>query len=107
MKHLEELEILTDCQHGFRQKRGCEPQLITLIHDLAQKLEKNIQTDMAILDFSKAFDRVPHQRLLRKLDHYGIRGRTFAWISDFLEGREQCVVVDGEKSEAGPVINGV
>jgi hypothetical protein len=62
---------------------------------------------MAILDFSKAFDRVPHQRLLRKLDHYGIRSRTHSWISDFLSNRQQQVVVDGERSEAGPVVSGV
>ena len=107
MNHLEEKKILTDCQHGFRPRRGCEPQLITLVHELTQKLEKGIQTDMAILDFSKAFDRVPHQRLLKKIHHYGIRGRTHAWIKDFLSNREQRVVVDGDVSETGPVISGV
>jgi hypothetical protein len=107
MAHLEKHHILTDCQHGFRPRRGCEPQLITLVHDLTQKLERGIQTDLAILDFSKAFDRVPHQRLLRKIDHYGIRGTTLTWISDFLRNRDQRVVVDGDVSEAGPVSSGV
>ena len=95
LKHLERHNILTDCQHGFRAKRSCETQLLTLVHELANSLDKKQQVDMAILDFSKAFDRVPHQRLLRKIDHYGVRGQTFAWIKDFLADRKQQVVVDG------------
>jgi ribonuclease P/MRP protein subunit RPP40 len=59
---------------------------------------------LAILDFSKAFDRLPHQRLLRKIEHYGIRGMTYAWIADFLHNRKQQVVVDGATV---PVISGV
>jgi len=62
---------------------------------------------MKVLDFSKAFDRVPHQRLLRKLDHYGIRGLTHSWISSFLHGRTQRVLVQGQSSDEAPVISGV
>ena len=62
---------------------------------------------MVILDFSKAFDKVPHKRLLGKLDHYGIRGSTLDWIKAFLSNRSQVVVVDGEKSESAPMISGV
>ena len=53
---------------------------------------------MVILDFSKAFDTVPHRRLLYKLQNYGITGTTHAWISSFLTQREQRVVVDREAS---------
>ena len=77
MKHLEHHKILTDCQHGFRAQRSCETQLVTLCHELADSLDMNKQTDMVILDFSKAFDWVPHQCLLIKLCHYGIQGTTF------------------------------
>jgi len=61
--HLEQHKVLHDCQHGFRAKRSCETQLLTLTHQLAQSLDKRIQTDMVllVLDFSKAFE--PHQRL--------------------------------------------
>ena len=73
MRHLDNYQVLSDAQHGFRARRSCETQLLTLIHELAKNINKGEQTDIVILDFSKAFDRVPHQRLLRKLDHLGIR----------------------------------
>ena len=66
LKHFEWHNILTDCQHGFRARCSCDTQLLTLVHELANSLDRKQQIDMAILDFSKAFDRVPHQRLLRK-----------------------------------------
>ena len=67
MEHLEHYSILTDCQHvesTFRARRSCETQFVTLCHELAKSIDKNKQTDLIILDFSKAFDRVPHQCLL-------------------------------------------
>ena len=94
MKHVDGHNILTDCQHGFRARRSCETQLVTLLHDLASTLDKGTQTDMVVLDFSKAFDHVPHGRLLRKIYHFGIRGNTHYWISSFLLGRTQRVVVE-------------
>ena len=107
MKHLSQHSILTDGQHGFRAKRSCETQLVTLIHELAANLEAGSQTDLIILDFSKAFDKVPHERLLRKLSHYGIRGRTLSWIREFLSNRQQEVIVDGAVSDPAPVVSGV
>jgi hypothetical protein len=107
LSHLEQHNILHDCQHGFRAKRSCETQLLTLTHELAQSLDKRIQTDMVILDFSKAFDRVPHQRLLKKVHHYGVRGQTHKWITSFLQDRTQKVIVEGESSEVAPVVSGV
>ena len=62
---------------------------------------------MIILDFSKAFDKVPHQRLRTKLSYYGIRGSNQKWIASFLSGRVQRVVVDGEKSSFCDVLSGV
>ena len=63
--------------------------------------------DLVILDFSKAFDRVPHRRLLEKLNHYGIRSQMRGWIKSFLSGRTQQVIVDGATSEKAPVLRGV
>ena len=106
VKHLEKHDILNDCQHGFRAKRSCETQILTLYHELAASLNKKTQTDMVILDVSKAFDRVPHQRLLKKIHHYGIRDNTFQWIASFLSQRTQ-VLVEGQSSEKVPMISGV
>ena len=58
MKHVDYYKILSECQHGFRARRSCETQLVTLCHNLTSSLDKRIQTDMVVLDFSKAFDHV-------------------------------------------------
>lgn len=105
--HLDEHNILSDVQHGFRSKHSCETQLLTTIQDLTMQWDQKKQVDIAVLDFAKAFDTVPHRKLLSKLKHYGIDGNTHAWITDFLSNREQCVVVDGETSGWVPVKSGV
>ena len=64
MKHLEKHNILTDSQHGFLAKRSTETQLIQTIHDISKSLDKKEIVDIAILDFTKAFDKVPHKRLI-------------------------------------------
>ena len=92
-------------QHGFRAEHSCESLLTT--EDLVQNYEDKIQTDLIVLDFSKAFDVVPHQRLLHKLDHYRIRGSTLLWIQNFLTTRSQKVVVDGSFSDTAHVGSGV
>ena len=107
LKHLDEQNILVDCQHGFRAKRSCETQLLTLAHELADNLHNGIQTDLVILDFSKAFDKVPHRKLLMKIDNYGIRGNTWRWVESFLSNRNQQVLLDGEISSQLPVVSGV
>ena len=71
-------------QHGFRSKRSCETQLVISIQDLAKSLADGTQIDIILLDFSKAFDKVPHQRLIHKLNYYGIRDKKLNWITDFL-----------------------
>ena len=77
--------------------------------EFIQNFEGKTQRDVVVLDFStgKAFDVVPHQRLLHKLDHYGIRGTTLDWIQNFLTNRTQKVVVDGSSSESARVKSGV
>ena len=59
------------------------------------------------MDFAKAFDKVPHRRLLYKLEYYGIRGSTHKWISSWLSERSQKVVLDGQASDPVPVLSGV
>ena len=107
MKHLEKHNILTDSQHGFRAKRSTETQLIQTIHDISKSLDKKEIVDMAILDFTKAFDKVPHKRLIHKLNYYGITGSIATWIETFLTGRTQQVVVNGATSSSTIVTSGV
>ena len=107
MGYFDENNILVDHQHGFRSRRSCETQLILTYQDLAQTTDKRGQVDMLVLDFAKAFDTVPHQRLLKKLAAYGVTGNLHKWIASFLIGRTQCVNVDGTTSETAPVRSGV
>ena len=107
MSHLENNSILYDLQHGFRKSRSCESQLIDFIQELHHENNNNIQTDLIIMDFAKAFDKVPHKRLLYKLNFYGIRHNTLNWIQAFLTDRTQTVVLDGTSSTSVPVTSGV
>ena len=70
-------------------------------------MEDGKQTNVLIMDFSKAFDKVSHSLLLHKLEHCGIRGKTNRWIQAFLSGRIQRVVVEGHSSDAASVGSGV
>ena len=72
MKHLEQYEILTDVQHGFRAKRSRTTQLILSIHDMAKTIQDDKSIHAVIPDFTKAFDKVPHARLIKKLEYYRI-----------------------------------
>ena len=81
-------------------------------HDMVSNLERaqnrgHRQTDVIIMDFAKAFDKVPHKRLLYKLQYYGIRGSTHKWIASWLSERYQKVVLDGQASDPVPVLSGV
>ena len=107
ISHLEDLNILSDYQHGFRKKRSCESQLVITIQELSDSLNTGDQVDCVLLDFSKAFDKVPHQRLLHKCHHYGIRGNTLQWIASFLQQRTQEVVCEGVRSGRSLVTSGV
>ena len=111
-KHLALDSILADCQHGFRSRRSCETQLVQFVHDIISNLDGAMnrghkQTDLIIMDFANSFDKVPHRRLLHKLDYYGIPGSTHKWISSWLSGRSQQVDLDGQASDPVPVLSGV
>ena len=107
MNHADKNNILYPLQHGFRSKRSCETQLIEFVDEITINMSSGKQTDVLIMDFSKAFDKVSHSLLVHKLDHYGIRGKTNTWIQNFLSDRSQAVVVGGEKSNFITVDSGV
>ena len=101
--HLDNQDISSVFQHGFRAGHSRDSQLLSTVYDLMSIFDTKCQVVIAVLDFFKAFDVVPHQRLLGRDKHYGISGTTLAWISDFLSGRTQRVDVDGSFSECSTV----
>ena len=106
-KHLSINNILIDKQHQFRQRFSCETQLISAIHTWVKVINVRSQPDVVLLDFSKAFDSVPHQRLLMKFDYYGIRGNMLKWIKAFLTNHSQSVSINGVQSSTKRVLSGV
>jgi hypothetical protein len=90
--------ILHSQQHGFRAGTSCITHLLDVVHNIVKPLDCGKEIDMIYLDFSKAFDSVPHDKLIVKLQKFGITGRLLHWYNDYLLGRKQRVVVDGVSS---------
>ena len=107
LNHLDKYNILSALQHGFRALRSCETQLITTVQDLMSDYDNKRQVDVAVLDFAKAFDTVPHNKLLTNIGHYGINNNVHKWLSSFLQGRTQSLVVEGVQSTPTTVTSGV
>ena len=99
--------LLHKDQHGFRTKRSCLTQLLEIMEIWTSWLDRGLAWDTIYLDFSKAFDSVPHQRLLLKIKKLGITGKILHWIENFLLNRRQQVVVGTEKSSWLPVKSGI
>ena len=106
--HLDSHQALTPLNHSFRAKHSCETQLLITMQHLLTKCDPvRAQTDVAVLDFSKAFDKVPHGGLMNKLRLLGIEGNIAQWIQAFLSWRTQRVSVDREMSGSADVLSGV
>ena len=107
MDHLLSNDLLSKDQHGFRPKRSCDTQLLDSIDSWSRLLEDKTEVEVIYLDFRKAFDSVPHKRLIGKLRCYGIGDRVLSWIESFLEDRMQQVSLYGNLSDLVPVRSGV
>ena len=107
MRHLEHHHILTDHLHDFRAKRSTKTQLIPTVYDISKSLDEKKPVGMVILDFNKAFDKVPRKRLIHKLKYCGITGSISSWIESFLTERTQQVVIKGSASIQIQVTSGV
>jgi len=94
-------------QHGFRPSYSCESQLITVCQDIANSLDKGFEIVAIIIDFSKVFDIVPHDRLLMKLASSGVDSRVVCWVREFLVGFTQRDRVGGKLSKEVTVTSGV
>ena len=111
-KHVAIDSVLADCQHGSRSQRSCKTQLVQFVHDIISNLDGAVngghkQTDLIVKDFVKAFDKVPHRRLLHKLEYYWTRGSTNRWINSLLSVRTQQVVLDSQARDPVPVLSDV
>ena len=104
---LEDHHKLCGTQHGFRPGHSCQTQLLSTIHSWAKSMDNRNSVHAIFLDFSKAFDSVPHQRLLLKVSCIGIRGKLLEWIKNFLVNRKQRVIFNGSQSGWKPVLSGV
>jgi hypothetical protein len=107
MNHLDNHNLLYPLQHGFKSKLSCETQLLTFTQEIFDSMASGKQTDVAVIDFCKAFDKVDHQRLILKLKRMGINNKTSNWIGAWLSHRFQRVVVDGHTSNSCPVLSGI
>ena len=107
VEYMESNNLFTNFQHGFRKGRSCVTQLLELIDAWNEMLENGNSIDIVYLDFQKAFDTVPHQRLLGKMESYGLSAQVLNWVEGFLEGRRQRVSLGASRSPWNSVTSGV
>ena len=105
--HLTANHLIKPSQHGFMANKSCLTNLLEYLEVLTCLVDAGHNVDVVYMDFAKAFDKVPHQRLLRKIAAHGIEGSVLQWISAWLCGRKQRVVLNGSSSEWADVKSGV
>ena len=107
MDHLTREKLLSPKQHGFVNGRYTVTQLLNYLDRAANAIAEGKVVDVIYFDFAKAFDTVPHRRLLKKLEGYGVKNEVLLWVESFLKDRHQLVKVHGAKSEKKKVLSGV
>ena len=100
-------KLLTNLQHGFVLEKSCKSNLLLMLNFLTESIGNGTDADLVYLDFVKAFDSVPHNRLICKLYNYGISGNLLLWIRNFLSHRRQQVRVNSSLSNWENVTSGV
>ena len=104
---LTETEFITEVQYAFIKGRSCVSQLIVVLDDWTRILDEDGNIDVIYTDFKKAYDSVPHIRLMKKVENAGIRGSVLGWIEAFLSDRKQRVKIGSTKSEWAEVKSGI
>ena len=107
LDHLDRHQLIIDSQHGFRRGGSCLSNLLQFLDAVTGSLDRNNCIDVVYLDFSKAFDKVPHRRLLDKVNKHGIGGKVWSWIKEWLRDRKQRVCMSGRCSSWISVTSGV
>ena len=106
-EHLLNNNLILSSQHGFLQKKSCVTNLLEFFETVTSYVDQGTPMDIAYLDFSKAFDKVPKLRLLNKLKAHSIDGNILRWMESWLSGRKQRVVLNGKYSAWEDVLSGV
>ena len=101
VKHMEEHDIIKGSQHGFTKGRSCLTNLLEFFEEVFEKIDEGKPVDVIYLDFAKAFDKVPHKRLIKKLQACGISGQVLKWIQNWLSDRRQKVGIGNKHSIGG------
>ena len=104
--HMKSSNLFSDKQFGFISGRSTVLQLLHVLDKWTELIDKGHSSDVIYMDYQKAFDTVPHRRLVGKLASYGIRGEVLRWVESFLNDRRQRVVVNGKSSEWTDVTSG-
>ena len=107
MWHLLDNKLISQAQHGFVPRRSCTTNLLESLDYITSEVAKGGTVYAVYLDFWKAFDTVPHARLMVKLHAYGIRGKVLNWVENFLANRKQREMVDEYSSDWTEVTSGV
>jgi len=107
MDHLERNKLINQSQHGFMPKKSCGTNLLEFLETVTREVDEGRPVDVIFLDFAKAFDKVPKERLLQKLRAHGVQGNILRWIRNWLTGRRQRVVLNGKCSDWTDVLSGV
>jgi len=105
--HLERNNLIKETQHGFRSKLSCLSNLLDFFNKVTEIYDETKAVDLIYLDFQKAFDKVPHERLLKKVEALGITGNVARWLRNWLTDRKQRVCVGQGKSQWTTVTSGV
>ena len=105
VQHMLKNNLFSKSQYGFISKRSAALQLLNVLQIWCNILDENGVIHDINMDFQKAFDTVPHRRLLGKLESYGITGDVLLWIQEFLKNRKQKVIINGHCSEWTNVIS--
>ena len=107
VKHLDKYSLIRNSQHGFTSGKSCLSNLLEFFEVVTKILDKGEAVDLVYLDFAKAFDKVPHHRLFKKLEAHGLGGNVLNWIREWLNNRRQKVCIEGEASDWVEVTSGV
>ena len=107
MDHLLSNSIIQGSQHGFMPSRSCVTNLLEFLEHVTSVVDSGSSVDIIYYDFSKAFDKVPHIRLINKLKSVGISGYLLNWISNWLTNRKQRTNINGHVSPWSSVLSGV